>query len=106
MRFASTLVVVLLANCLIAIVAVGSETTERPNFLFVLIDDMGYGDLSCYGGARVRTPSIDGLAREGLRFTQFYVNAPESGKIRELLIEEGDFAQEDDDLLVLGEADN
>ena len=37
--------------------------------------------------------------------TQFYVNAPESGKIRELLIEEGDFAQEDDDLLVLGEVD-
>jgi biotin carboxyl carrier protein len=36
--------------------------------------------------------------------TPFYVNAPESGKIREILIEEGDFAQEDDDLLVLGDA--
>ncbi len=48
----------------------------RPHILFVLIDDMGYGDLSCYGGTRVETTHIDTLAREGIRFTQFYVNAP------------------------------
>jgi uncharacterized sulfatase len=48
----------------------------RPNILFFLIDDMGYSDLSCYGGTRVRTPTIDRLAAEGERFTQFYVNAP------------------------------
>jgi uncharacterized sulfatase len=48
----------------------------KPNFLFILIDDMGYADLSCFGGTRVQTTNIDRLAREGIRFTQFYVNAP------------------------------
>ncbi|HSA11388.1 MAG TPA: sulfatase-like hydrolase/transferase [Candidatus Paceibacterota bacterium] len=48
----------------------------RPNFIFVLIDDMGYADLSCYGQTQVETPHLDRLAREGIRFTQFYVNAP------------------------------
>ena len=47
-----------------------------PNVLFVLIDDMGYGDLTCYGNARVHTRALDQLAAEGIRFTQFYVNAP------------------------------
>jgi uncharacterized sulfatase len=47
-----------------------------PNFLFVLIDDMGYGDLSCYGEKHIQTTNIDRLAQEGIRFTQFYVNAP------------------------------
>src|SRR5205823_14654776 len=49
---------------------------DRPNVLFVLIDDMGYTDLGCYGGQRAKTPAIDRLASEGIRFTQFYVNAP------------------------------
>jgi uncharacterized sulfatase len=49
---------------------------SRPNILFVLIDDMGYGDLTCYGEHRVHTDNLDRLAREGIRFTQFYVNCP------------------------------
>ncbi len=49
---------------------------QKPNILFVYIDDMGYGDLSCYGNKEVQTPKIDKLASEGIRFTQFYVNAP------------------------------
>lgn len=65
-----------LAPCLVAADAFAAEATNRPNILFVLIDDMGYGDLSCYGGKRVETTHIDALAREGVRFTQFYVNAP------------------------------
>ena len=48
----------------------------RPNFIFVLIDDMGYADLSCYGEKQIETPHLDRLAREGIRFTQFYVNSP------------------------------
>jgi uncharacterized sulfatase len=48
----------------------------KPNILFVLIDDMGYGDLTCYGEHRVHTDQIDRIASEGIRFTQFYVNAP------------------------------
>src|SRR3954453_2363684 len=58
----------------------------RPNVLFVLIDDMGYRDLSCFGGTRVRTPQIDSLAREGMRFGQFYVNAPICSPSRVALI--------------------
>src|SRR5215211_2082384 len=48
----------------------------QPNILFVLADDMGYGDLACYGGQGVQTTNIDRLAAEGIRFTQFYVNSP------------------------------
>src|SRR5688572_1783111 len=50
--------------------------TARVNVLFVLIDDMGSGDLSCFGGMRAQTTEIDRLAKEGIRFTQFYVNSP------------------------------
>jgi len=42
---------------------------KRPNVVFILADDLGYGDLSCYGATKVRTPNIDRLAREGRRFT-------------------------------------
>ena len=47
-----------------------------PNVLVVFIDDMGWSDLSCFGGKAVSTPNIDQLASEGLRFTNFYVNSP------------------------------
>jgi arylsulfatase A-like enzyme len=53
-----------------------SPSPAKPNILFLLIDDMGYGDLSCYGGRPGLTPNIDRLANEGLRFSQFYVGAP------------------------------
>ena len=46
----------------------------RPNVLFILADDMGYGDLSCYGRPDYKTPVIDGLAKEGIKFTDNYAN--------------------------------
>ncbi len=49
---------------------------EQPNIVFILTDDMGYGDVGCYGGKFTPTPNIDRLAKEGTRFTQFYVAAP------------------------------
>ena len=48
----------------------------KPNILFILVDDMGWGDLGANGGAGVPTPRMDQLAREGTRFTQFYVASP------------------------------
>lgn len=45
---------------------------NRPNFLIVFVDDMGYGDLGCFGGKSARTPQIDRLAAQGTRFTSFY----------------------------------
>ena len=48
----------------------------RPNIVVVFIDDMGWGDLSCFGNKAVETENIDRLAEEGIRFEQFYVNSP------------------------------
>lgn len=62
--------------CAILLMANVLNAQRKPNILFVFIDDMGYGDLSCYGNKEVNTPNIDKLANEGTRFTQFYVNAP------------------------------
>ncbi|MCP5556170.1 MAG: sulfatase-like hydrolase/transferase [Verrucomicrobiaceae bacterium] len=45
-----------------------------PNILFILADDLGYGDLGCYGAPDIRTPHLDGLAKAGMRFTDFYAN--------------------------------
>lgn len=45
---------------------------QRPNFLIIFIDDLGYGDLSCYGSQQISTPNLDQLAQQGTRFTDFY----------------------------------
>jgi len=50
-----------------------NRSIDRPNIIIVFVDDMGYGDLGCYGSETIRTPRIDGLAEEGMRFTDFYV---------------------------------
>ena len=56
--------------------APAADPGTRPNIVFILTDDMGYGDLGCYGGKFASTPHIDRLAQEGIRLTQFYVAAP------------------------------
>jgi arylsulfatase A len=54
-------------------VCVGAvELEARPNIIFIYTDDLGYGDLSCYGATDINTPNIDRLASEGIKFTQFY----------------------------------
>src|SRR5690348_16578929 len=45
---------------------------QKPNVIFILADDMGYGDLGCYGQTKIETPNIDRLAKGGMKFTQFY----------------------------------
>lgn len=49
-----------------------SEADSKPNIVFILADDLGYGDLGCYGQQQIKTPHIDRLATEGMRFTDFY----------------------------------
>ncbi len=49
---------------------------ELPNIIFILMDDLGYADLGCYGCQDIRTPNIDRIAANGLRFENFYSNAP------------------------------
>ena len=50
----------------------GTKTAEQPNILLIMVDDMGWSDLGCYGG-EISTPNLDRLAEEGLRFTRFYM---------------------------------
>ncbi len=61
---------------LLTTLLLGAAEARRPNFVFVLIDDMGWGDFSCFGNKEAKTPNIDRLAAEGRRFSQFYVNSP------------------------------
>ncbi len=57
--------------------ALSSIAADRPpNIVFVLVDDMGYGDLGCMGATDIRTPNIDRLATQGVKFSDFYANAP------------------------------
>lgn len=53
-----------------------SLADEKPNFIVIFCDDLGYGDLGCYGSEKNRTPRIDQLASEGMRFTDFYSSSP------------------------------
>ncbi len=53
-----------------------AQPAEKPNFLFILVDDMGWPDLGCYGNAFNETPNIDQLAKEGMRFTNAYAASP------------------------------
>lgn len=52
-----------------------AQSTRSPNVIIILADDLGYGDLGCYGHPTIRTPNLDRMAEEGTRFTQFYVAA-------------------------------
>lgn len=59
-----------------------TEGTARPNIVFLLLDDMGYADIGAYGNAYHRTPNIDRLAAEGIRFTDAYAAAPNCSPTR------------------------
>ncbi len=52
-----------------------ANASQKPNIVFILADDLGYGDLGCYGQQQIQTPNIDRLAAEGLRFTQAYAGS-------------------------------
>jgi arylsulfatase A len=54
----------------------GVSAQRRPNIIFIYVDDMGYGDIGCYGAKAIKTPNIDRMAAEGLRLTSFYSVSP------------------------------
>ena len=58
----------------------------KPNFIVIYADDQGYGDLSCYGATKLKTPHIDRMAAEGMKFTDFYVSAPVCSPTRSSLM--------------------
>ncbi len=63
-----------------------SATPRRPNIVLILADDLGWGDMGCYGHKHVRTPNLDRLAREGVRMTSFYADAPVCSPTRAALL--------------------
>ncbi len=56
-------------------ILISTSLSAAPNFVVIFADDLGYGDLGCYGSPTIRTPNIDKMAAEGLRFTDYYVAA-------------------------------
>jgi arylsulfatase A len=56
-------------------VAPASSINRPPNIVFIFADDLGYNNLSCYGAPKIKTPIIDNMAKEGIRFTDFYAGA-------------------------------
>lgn len=62
--------------CSLLVCVAAHAQPERPNIVFIMTDDAGYGDLGSYGAPDVRTPVLDQLARDGVRFTSFYSNGP------------------------------
>ena len=75
-----------LASSLLGNVAAAPGQPPGPNVVFILADDLGYGDLACYGRTDIRTPHLDRLASEGVRLTQCYANGPECTPTRAALL--------------------
>ena len=63
-------------GCVVVLFAVNAvAANDRPNIIYVLADDLGYGDLSCYGQSTLKTPNLDQMAAEGMRFTRHYAGS-------------------------------
>lgn len=69
----------------LAAVAVNAE--EKPNIIYILADDLGYGDLGCYGQQVIQTPNLDRMATEGMRFTRHYAGSTVCGPSRSCMLE-------------------
>ena len=85
MRLKTNLSALLAALCMLGCGSPPVETDQRPNFIIVFADDQGYGDLGCFGATDFKTPRIDRMAREGMRFTDFYAQ-PVCGPSRTALL--------------------
>lgn len=72
----------LCGGSLIAPATAGAQQPKKPNIIYIMCDDMGYGDLGCYGQPYISTPNIDSLASRGIRFTQAYAGSPVSAPSR------------------------
>ncbi|MGH2689444.1 MAG: arylsulfatase, partial [Actinomycetota bacterium] len=83
MRFRSATLAFLLLGCASP---APPGPPERPNIIFIMADDLGYGHLGCYGQEKIRTPNLDRMAREGLRFTQYYAGNPVCAPSRSVLM--------------------
>lgn len=70
----------------LALAAVALAQAPKPNIIFILADDLGYGEVGCYGQTLIQTPNIDRLAAEGMKFTQFYAGSTVCAPSRSVLM--------------------
>ena len=63
-----------------------ARTARKPNIVLILLDDLGYADVGCYGQKRIQTPNIDSLAKDGIRFTDCYAGAAVCAPSRSVLM--------------------
>jgi arylsulfatase A-like enzyme len=70
----------------LVLAVVASAQSPKPNIIFILADDLGYGEVGCYGQKLIQTPNIDRLAAEGMRFTQFYAGSTVCAPSRSVLM--------------------
>ena len=77
---------VLSALAVLALAVSGVPADEKPNLIWIMADDLGYGDLGCYGQKVIATPHLDRMAQEGMRFTQFYAGATVCAPSRSVLM--------------------
>ncbi|MCE6991251.1 arylsulfatase [Dyadobacter sp. CY323] len=87
LRHAFFTLIMLLAICINA----GAQTRKNsiqklPNIIYIYADDMGYGELGCYGQQKIKTPNLDKMAKEGMRFTQHYTSMPVCAPARAMLM--------------------
>ena len=77
-----------LISCFSALstITVYGQIKERPNIIYILMDDLGYGDIGCYGQQKIETPNIDQLCKDGIQFTQHYSGSPVSAPARCVLM--------------------
>src|SRR5262245_12307761 len=75
-----------LIACFLAIASAAFAQPTKPNIIFVLADDLGYGELGCYGQKLIQTPNLDRFAAEGMRFTQFYAGSTVCAPSRSVLM--------------------
>ena len=59
---------------------------SQPNIIYIIMDDLGYGDIGCYGSGKIETPNIDRLCKDGISFTQHYTGSPVSAPARCVLM--------------------
>ncbi len=79
-------IVYALINCFLFFCSVTSWSQSRPNIIYIYADDLGYGELGSYGQQKIKTPNLDRMAKEGMRFTQHYASAPVCAPSRCMLI--------------------
>src|SRR5690349_8808190 len=71
---------------LLTLLSAASAAERKPNLIFVMADDLGYGELGCFGSKEIATPNLDRMAKEGMKFTRFYAGSTVCAPSRSVLM--------------------